>query len=75
MQAVQASRGAYAQGALKVKGWSAEATDVKHDNYILMALTLDSSIGLFVSFDERCDVKWSLDWKLDIRRQMGQVIQ
>ena len=24
---------------------------------------------------ERCIVKWSLDWKLDIRRQMGQMVQ
>ena len=24
---------------------------------------------------ERCDVKWSLNWKLDIRRQMGQMVQ
>ena len=39
---------------MEVKGLSTEATDAKHDDYILMALTLDSSIGLFVPFAVVC---------------------
>ena len=55
-QAARSLRGDEAQGVMEAKGCSAEDTDVKHNNYVLVALTLDSSIGLFVPFAAVCPI-------------------
>ena len=38
----------------EVKGWSSEATDVKYNNYMLLALIFDWFIELFVPFTSLC---------------------
>ena len=38
----------------KVNGWNAETTDVKYNNYMLLALIFDSFIELFVPFTSLC---------------------